>query len=87
MAHEHHAEVLARYQNLEIRLGNAMQPQFEPHYLGLAFPFTLPCAVGGYDVPGRDIRWRRPELRQIETNEKGSRLRGIPLRNAYFAKQ
>jgi hypothetical protein len=29
-------------------------------YLGMAHPFTMPFAVGGYDIPNVD-RWRRPE--------------------------
>ena len=27
----------------------------------MVHPYTLPIAVGGYDVPGQK-RWRRPEL-------------------------
>ena len=30
----------------------------------MAFPFTLPLAVGGYDVPFKP-RWRRPEYEDI----------------------
>ena len=37
-----------------------MTKQHVPWYLGMAFPLTLPCAVGGYDVP-QCSRWRRPE--------------------------
>ena len=41
-----------------------MVPQFHSWYLGMAHPFTLPLAVGGYDIPHQD-RWRRPEDNSI----------------------
>ena len=36
-----------------------MVAQFNPWYLGMAFPFTVPLAVGSYDIPHQP-RWRRP---------------------------
>ena len=58
--HENYAAVFAKYGNVNITTGSTMTQQFVPWYLGMAFPFTLPCAVGGYDVP-HHARWRRPE--------------------------
>ena len=40
-------------------------------YLGMAFPFTLLHAVGGYDVPDRP-RWRRPEHKDLSTPRRSS---------------
>ena len=48
----------------EIGTGGTMVSQFHPWYLGMAHPFTLPLAVGGYDVPHHP-RWRRPENSDI----------------------
>ena len=62
-SHFEHAEVFARYQELEIQTSSTLLDQFDASYLGCAMPFTLPVAVGGYDVPGKP-RWRRPEARQ-----------------------
>ena len=58
--HENYAAVFAKYGNFNIATGSTMIQQFVPWYLGMAFPFTMPCAVGGYDVPHHP-RWRRPE--------------------------
>ncbi len=57
--HEEHAAILARYQEMSITTGSTMLSQFHPQYIGLANPFTLPVAVGGHDMDGRE-RWRRP---------------------------
>ena len=57
-AHEEHGTILCQYQTLEFNTGSTMLNQYHPAYLGMAFPFTLPVAVGGYDVRGMD-RWRR----------------------------
>ena len=57
--HENYAAVFSKYGDLRIQTGTTMTNQFVPWYLGMAFPFTLPCAVGGYDVPHQP-RWRRP---------------------------
>ena len=62
--HEEHANILARYQTLDITTGSTMMDQFQPQYLGLSHPFTMPMAVGGYDVPGKP-RWRRPTAEQL----------------------
>ena len=68
---EEHGNVLARYQTLEFATGGELIKQWHPEYLGLAYPFTLPCAVGGYDVPGKP-RWRRPDVSAItEGGEPG----------------
>ena len=40
--------------------------QHIPWYVDMAFPFTLPRPVGGYDVPNRQ-RWRRPETKDLPT--------------------
>ena len=58
--HENYKAVFSRFGKFNIQTGTEMTPQFFPWYLGMAFPFTLPSAVGGYDVPGC-ARWRRPE--------------------------
>ena len=60
MAHHEHESIFARYQTVEVATGSSLLDQFQPQYLGLAHPFTLPLAVGGYDVPGKP-RWRRPD--------------------------
>ena len=39
----------------------------------MAFPYTLPCAVGGYDLPHRGL-WRRPEDRHLPTHENREHL-------------
>eukprot|EP00959_Pyramimonas_sp_CCMP1952_P150958 3159070-Pyramimonas_sp.AAC.1 len=62
-----------------------MTDQFNAWYLGMAFPYTLPCAVGGYDVPKRG-RWRRPEERDLPTHKNREQLsemwRPLPSRSA-----
>ena len=62
-----HANILARYQTVEITTGSAMLNQFLPQYLGTAYPFTMPVAVGGYDVLGKDS-WRRPAATDLDNN-------------------
>ena len=58
--HDNYATVFAKYGDISITTSSTMTQQFVPWYLGMAFPFTMPCAVGGYDVPHHP-RWRRPE--------------------------
>ena len=58
--HENYNSVFAEYGKVNIATGTTLTNQFDPWYLGMAFPFTLPSAVGGYDVPQKS-RWRRPE--------------------------
>ena len=41
-----------------IDAGSEMLQQFEPWYIGMAFPWTLPVAVGGFDLEN-DVAWRR----------------------------
>ena len=53
MAHHDQEGVFARYQKLEVSTGTTLLDQFQPQYLGLAHPFTLPLAVGSYDVFGK----------------------------------
>ena len=60
MAHHDQVGVFGRYQTVERFAGATLLDQFQPQYLGLAHPFTLPLAVGVYDVPGKQ-RWRRPD--------------------------
>ncbi len=57
--------MLSQYQNLEVQTGSVMMDQFRPQYLGMAFPDTLPAAVGGYDMLGQP-KWRRPDRAQVE---------------------
>ena len=48
---------------LDVKSGTDFVNQFVPWYIGMAFPMTLPAAVGGYDVHNAS-RWRRPEDRR-----------------------
>ena len=41
-----------------------MTDQHHAWFLGMAFPFTIPSAVGSHDVPHKP-RWRRPEDKDI----------------------
>ena len=41
-----------------------MIDQHNAWFLGMAFPFTIPSAVGSHDVPHKP-RWRRPEDKDI----------------------
>jgi hypothetical protein len=79
-SHAEHANVLARYQTVEVTTGSTMMNQLLPQYLGTAFPFTMPVAVGGYDVPGKD-RWRRPAASDLDvtTSEGVVRECIVPL--------
>ena len=45
--HENYKAVFAQFGNFNIGTGNDMIDQHRPWYLGMAFPFTLPSAVGG----------------------------------------
>ena len=64
--HDEYSDVLSRFAGtLEMRTGSIMMSQFVPQYIGMAFAFTQPAAVGGYDLPGQD-RWRRPSAETIE---------------------
>ena len=58
--HENYKSIFAKYGNVNIQPSTKMINHFHPWYLGMAHPFTLPLAVGGYDVPHQP-RWRRPE--------------------------
>ena len=58
--HENYAAVFGKYGDFNITTASTMTKQFVPWYLGMAFPFTMPSAVGGYDVPDHP-RWCRPE--------------------------
>ena len=57
--HDNYKTVFSKFGDFNIQTGTAMANQHLPWYLGMAFPFTLPAAVGGYDVP-QQPRWRRP---------------------------
>jgi len=78
MAHHDQEAVFARYQTVEVTTGSTLTDQFQPQYLGLAYPFTLPLAVGGYDVPGKP-RWRRPDEKRL--SEQGAVLLDDPFFN------
>ena len=67
-AHEEHGVVLARYQTLDFQTGSTMLDQFHAAYLGIAFPFTIPVAVGSYDVKGQE-RWRRVLTEGFEASQ------------------
>ena len=83
--HEEHGNILARYQSLEITTGSTMMNQFHPAYLGMANPFTLPMALGGYDLPGQK-RWRRPEKVEADAgNPLG--IAEVPLDDLFFRDQ
>ena len=79
-AHLEQESVLARYQTLEVTTGNTLLDQFQPQYLGLAHPFTLPVAVGGYDIP-KKTRWRRPDTERLALQG------GVPIADTRFSKQ
>ena len=53
--HENYKSVFAQYGDLSIRTGNEFTDQHNAWYLGTAFPYTLPSAVGGYDVPYKPL--------------------------------
>ena len=57
---ENIADVLSTFGQLSITTGNDLMSQHEPSYVGMAFPFAMPVAVGGYDFHGK-TRWGRPE--------------------------
>ena len=59
--HEEHKHLFKQYGQFDITTGSVFLPQFRPQYIGMVHPYTLPIAVGGYDIPGQK-RWRRPEL-------------------------
>ena len=57
-----------------------MVDQHRPQYLGFANPFTMPVAVGGYDMLAADgSRWRRPT--NDDMNSPGSQ---VPMKDGYF---
>ena len=62
--HENYQNVFAKFGTYKIETEDKMVSEFHPWYLGMAHPFTLPLAVGGYDVPFQP-RWRRPEDEDI----------------------
>ncbi|MGB1651983.1 MAG: hypothetical protein ACPHEP_13215, partial [Acidimicrobiales bacterium] len=51
-----------------------MLDQHHPRYLGFANPFTMPVAVGGYDVDGKE-RWRRPTASDLDPSIGRGKLR------------
>ena len=60
--HEETTALLSQYcGEVDIQTGSTFLPQFTPKYRGMTHPYTLPFAVGGYDVSG-EPRWRRPEI-------------------------
>ena len=59
--------IFGKFGDVSITTGTRMVNQHNPWYLGMAFPFTIPCAVGGYDVPSQN-RWRRPEDDDLPTD-------------------
>ena len=59
--YEEFKHLFKQYGQFDITTGSVFLPQFRPQYIGMVHPYTLPIAVGGYDVPGQK-RWRRPEL-------------------------
>ena len=80
IAHEAHGDAFARFQTLEIQTGSSMVDQHRPQYLGFANPFTMPVAVGGYDMLAADgSRWRRPT--NDDMNSPGSQ---VPMKDGYF---
>ena len=63
---ENYKSVFSKFGDVNVHTGTQMTNQHTAWYLGMAFPFTLPRAVGGYDVPNRP-RWRRPETKDLPT--------------------
>ena len=59
--HEEQKYLFKQYGRLDIVTGSVFLPQFRPQYIGMVHPYTVPIAVGGYDIPGQK-RWRRPDL-------------------------
>ena len=59
--HNHYKSIFAQYGEIGICTGMKMENQHEPWFLGMAFPYTLPSAVGGYDFTqaGKEKSWRR----------------------------
>ena len=60
--HNHYKSIFAQFGEIGISTGMKMENQHEPWYLGMAFPYTIPSAVGGYDLTqaGEEKLWRRP---------------------------
>ena len=58
--HDNYQSIFSKSGGLHIQIGATMVDQHNAWILGMAFPFTIPSAVGSYDVP-RKPRWRRPE--------------------------
>ena len=58
--HENYSAIFSQFGDLHIETASKLVSQHNAWFLGMAFPFTMPCAVGGYDVPQKP-RWRRPE--------------------------
>ena len=77
--HEEQKYLFKQYGRLDIVTGSVFLPQFRPQYIGMVHPYTVPIAVGGYDIPGQK-RWRRPELNlhavEEYQNQKGSHQTG-----------
>ena len=61
---ENYKSVFSRFGDISVQTGMQMIYQHSAWYLGMAFPFALPIAVGGYDVPNQP-RWRRPETKDL----------------------
>jgi hypothetical protein len=57
---------------MDMQTGSTMLDQFQPQYIGLAHPFTLPIAVGGPDIDGKE-RWRRPAAKDILAETRAQR--------------
>ena len=55
---ECYAEVFGRYSHLKIQTSSSMVHQFTPTYIGMANPFTIPFAVGCFDMDKQEV-WRR----------------------------
>ena len=62
--HENYQNVFAQFGTVKVATGQTFTEQFHPWYLGMAYPYTIPLAVGGYDVPNVP-RWRRPENEDV----------------------
>ena len=45
--HDNYKSVFSRYGEIQMQTGTEFIDQHNPQYLGMAFPFTQPCAVGG----------------------------------------
>ena len=57
---------------LDVKSGTEFVRQFDPWYLGMAFPMTLPAAVGGYDVHKKSVGGDQKSLKRGQKEDMAS---------------